>query len=486
MGEGVYLSEAKRKLLEGYLRGDHAGQEVVCSIPLRPRGEPCPLSLVQEHVWRRAQLCTDMPPFYNESITVHRNGPVNLRALERSLTEILGRNEVWRTTFDCLDGRPAQIVNSVSPVSLPVLDLSHLPQTQREHEAVRLAADELRHPFDLKQGPLVRPTLIRLDRERFKLFLAVHQIVLDGVTAYQVFFPELVSFYNVFSRGQSPSIPESAIQFADYAYWQRRHPDETTLDKQLCYWQKQLAGADMALRWPSDYSRPAHQTYRGSIYPFVFPLHLSAQLKALSQRHNVTLFALLMAAFAALLHAYAGQHDIIIGTVAPAGRNRSEVQSLMGYFLNPVAIRTEDLSDSPPFTVLLQRTQETILGALANADVPFECVAAAIGAKTDPSRHPVAQIAASLEPPVPDLGPGWDLTPMDVESGGAKWDLYFVWEDRRSGISGRVQYNPDLFRSSTVSGMVQDFQDLLDAVICDPGTRVATLAQQIARWKEIK
>jgi non-ribosomal peptide synthetase component F len=206
---------------------------------------------------------------------------------------------------------------------------------------------------------------------------------------------------------------------------------------------------------------------------------VSAKLKTLAQRHNVTLFATLMAAFAALLHAYTGQSDIIIGTVAPTGRDRSETQTVMGYFLNPVAIRV-DSSNNPPFSALLQQTQETILAALANADVPFERVAAALTGETDPSCLPVAQIAASLEPPVPDAGPGWDFTPMDVESGGTKWDLYFVWEDRASGISGRVQYNPDLFRSSTVIGMVQDFQDLLGLILSDPDTRASALAERIS------
>jgi hypothetical protein len=478
--EGVHLSEAKRRLLESYLRGDYGEEKALGSIPRRPPGEPCPLSLAQEQVWLRAQLCADKPPFYNESITVHRSGPLNVHALEESLAEILRRNEVWRTTFDCQDGRPIQVVHATAaPVSLPVTDLCHHPEAQREREALRLAAEELRRPFDLERGPLVRPSLVRLDQERYRLFLAVHQIVLDGVTAYQVFFPKLVRFYNAFSCGLPPSMPDSTIQFADYAYWQRRHSNVTALEQQMEYWRKQLAGAHTVLEWPNDYPRPASPTYRGAIHPYALPGSLSARLKTLAQRHNVTLFATLMAAFAALLHAYTGQNDFIIGTVAPTGRDRSETQSLMGYFLNPVAIRF-DLSNNPPFSALLQQTQETILAALANADVPFERVANELGGETDPTRLPVVQIAASLEPPVPDAGPGWDFTPMDAESGGTKWDLYFVWEDRASGISGRVQYNPDLFRNSTVTGMVQDFQDLLGVILCDPETRASAVAERIA------
>jgi hypothetical protein len=478
--EGVHLSEAKRKLLESYLRGDHEENNGRGSIPPRPQSEPCPLSLAQEQVWLRAQLCADKPPFYNESITVHRSGPLNAHALEKSLAEVLRRNEVWRTTFECQDGRPTQVVHATAaPLPLPLADLCHLPEAQREREALRLAAEELRRAFDLQQGPLVRATLVKLDHERYKLFLAVHQIVLDGVTAYQVFFPQLVSLYNAFSRGQTPAIPDSTIQFADYSYWQRKHSQAMALDQQLEYWREQLAGANTVLAWPNDYPRPAFQTYRGAIYPFSLPGPLSARLKTLAQRLTATLFATLMAAFAALLHAYTCQSDIIIGTVAPTGRDRSETQSLMGYFLNPVAIRA-DLSNNPPFSALLQQTQETIAAALANADVPFERVATIVGGETDPSRLPLAQIAASLEPPVPDAGPGWDFTPMDAESGGTKWDLYFVWEDRASGISGRVQYNPDLFRSSTVIGMVQDFQDLLGMILCDPDTRASALAQRIS------
>jgi aspartate racemase len=204
------------------------------------------------------------------------------------------------------------------------------------------------------------------------------------------------------------------------------------------------------------------------------PKELADDVKTLSQLQNTTLFATLMAAFMYLLHHYSRQGDIIVGTVVPAGRDQLETQGLMGYFLNPVALRA-DMSDNPPFSVLLWRIRQLILEALAHDDVPFEEVAKALGSKADPSRTPILQVAAALEPAVPEVGPGRDLTPMDLQSGGTRWDMYFVWEDRPIGITGRVQFNPDHLELPTITRMLRDFVTLLAAVTRAPQIRLSDL-----------
>lgn len=471
-----HLSEAKRAVLEKYLHGHlvDAGTDGRTIVP-KPPNQLAQLSLAQEELWIRAQLSVGLSLCYNESITIHRRGALNVDALERALTEVIRRHEIWRTTFETVKGRPVQVINPAPTfISLPVLDLSHLANAEREPEALRLASEELRRPFDLNRGPLFRATLVRLSDDEHRLFMAVHQIILDGVTAYQVLFPELVELYNAFSTGRSPVLPKLPIQYSDYAYWQRRWFQEKRLAGQLGYWQRQLAGELPKLQWPNDYVRPVNPSFRGRIYPFVLPKSLADAIKAVSQKENVTLFVTLMTAFASLLHCYTGQSDIIVGTVTPAGRDGSEVQGLMGYFLNPVGIRT-DLSGNPAVCELLQSTREAILGALSHDDVPFEHVADALSSGRDPTCTPIFQVAASLEPSLPHVGPGWDLTPMDLESGGARWDLYFVWEDRAEGITGRVQYNPDLFKISTITAMIADFRVVLETVAHNPAIHISDL-----------
>jgi non-ribosomal peptide synthetase component F len=242
----------------------------------------------------------------------------------------------------------------------------------------------------------------------------------------------------------------------------------------VSFWRKQLAGNLSVLQWPKDRPRPAFQTYRGSIKPFTLPKRLTEALRELSQREGVSLFATLLAASATLLYCYTGQEDIIVGTLAPTGRKRSEFQRLLGYFLNPVALRT-DLSGNPTFRELLCQSQEVTLKALSNDDVPLEYLVQELRLTPDPSRHPFFQVVISLAPNVPELPPGWDMTPMDVESGGARWDLYLELNDRPDGIIGRAQYNPDLFDLAAIVKMLENFEDLLEAATSNPQHRLFDL-----------
>jgi hypothetical protein len=410
---------------------------------------------------------------------VHRNGPLDLAALERSIAEIIRRHEIWRTTFNVVDGRPAQTIHPAPETfSIPCFDLRSLSEEQRESESVRIAADDLRRPFDLSKGPLLRAVLVRLADHRYRLYLAVHQIILDGVTAYEVFFPELVSLYEAFSTGKPSPLTDPPIQYSDFASWQRQHFSDEKLAKQSVYWSRQFAGEIPKLAWPGKDSALGASTYRGRIHPFIWPKELNEQAKSLSKRHNVTLFATLLSTFITLLHGYTSQDDLVVGTVAPAGRDGTEVQSIMGYFLNPVGLRAT-LRDDPTFLELLLRTMDSVVVALGHDDIPYEEVVKSVRPNATSARNPLFKVAASLEPKVPDCGPGWDLTPMDVECGGTRWDLYFVWEDRPQGITGRVQYCTEVFEESSVIRMVDDFERLLHRITLSPQSRVSELARLI-------
>lgn len=459
---------SQRARLDAYLRaraGATARREP--SIPVRADQGPAPLSFGQEGIWRRARALPGVP-LYNETITIHRRGPLQVAALQRSLDDLLRRHEAWRTTFHGTgDGAAVQRVEPAVPVPISVHDLRSLPAAARLPEAFRLAAADARAPFDLSQGPLFRARLVRLHDEEYRLFMAVHQILLDGVSVYRVLVPELIAGHDAYAGGRTPHLPELPIQFSDFAAWQRSALEGKTLDRQVAYWESRFADLPPPLRWPAR-ARPPRQTYGGAIIPFALSPELGRGLRALAAREGVTLFVTALAAFARLLHRYTAQDDLVIGTPSPAGRKRSEVQGLLGYFLNPVALRL-DLSEGPSFQELLAQARVVVGEAVSHDDLPFERIVERLRADGDPGRHPLFTVAVSQEPPMPDVGPGWDLTPMDVTSGGARWDLYLVLDDRRGrGILGRVQYNPDLFEAAMMEAMVRDFRCVLEDAVRRP------------------
>src|SRR6266705_7187612 len=279
------LSEAKRLLLKNYVRGDLL-KTADDSLRIRPRsrGQPAPLSLTQEQVWLRAQKSADLPPFYNDSIIIHRHGTLDSRVLERSFTEIIRRHEAWRTTFDTVDGQPVQVIHPPpATVPLPLVNLQEMPSLEREAEALRLATEDARKPFDLKKGPLVRAKLITLTENEHWLTLTMHQSVTDGVTVNTVFPTELATLYEAFSAGKPSPLADLPIQHADYAYWQRQWMQTEAFASQLAYWRDRLMPEPPALRWPANPPRSASSTYRGAILPFTIPNQLMEKLNSVSR-----------------------------------------------------------------------------------------------------------------------------------------------------------------------------------------------------------
>ena len=472
------LSDAKRMLLQKYLRGEFAREFPTDNITKRPPDTLAPLTVSQEQVVLRERLVPEIPPLYNESVTIYRFGSLDVNLLERSFTEVVRRHEIWRTTYETVNGATVQVVHPPPDhIHLPLIDLRVIPSEQRLAETARILSPAACQPFDMQEGPLLRASLVRFDEEEFHLHLIVHQSVLDGVSVYQVLLSELSALYDAYAAGKSSPLPDPAIQFGDYAFWQRRYLQGEVLQKQLAYWRKQLAGEIPVLAWPNTRPRPPQQSLRGSIQPFAFPQSLTKSVKALCLQAGSTLFATLLAAFAVLLHSYTSQEEIVIGTVSPAGRKRSEAQNLMGYFLNPVPLRFR-LPAELTFQEFLFHVQDVLGGALSHDEIPFEYLVRELQPTPDSSRNPFFTVAASLEPPLSNVGPQWSLTPMDIESGGARWDLYFVWDDRPTGMIGRVQYNPDLFERREITAMVLDFERLLEKLIQDPRQKLSDLCPQ--------
>ena len=470
-----HLSDAKRTLLQQYLSGSAvSSREGKPHITPRPRGNTAPLSLTQEQIWLHGLVTPAEVPVYNETLTIRRTCPLNLVALERTLAEIIRRHEIWRTTFELHEGQPVQVIHAAEAgFRLPLIDLRDIPELEREREAVRIAREVARAPFDLKEGPLFRAMLVKLGECDHRLFLTFHQLIFDGVTAYQVFLPEMDAIYGAFSRNQPSPLPEPGIQFADYAIWQRDSPKPEVTAEQLVYWKKKLAGELPVLEWPSDRFRPVLQTYRGEIQTAVMSKELLQNLKALGHEERVSLFMILVAGLASVLHRYTGQTDIILGAPT-AGRTLPELERMPGCFVNVLSLRI-DLAGDPTFRELLARVRETVLGALSNSDIHLTKLVEAIRPTLDPSRNPFFQVAISVEPPIPSVDSGWSAAQSDIPTGASKLDLYVDVDERTEGIVGPVTYNPDVFEAEMISRLIQHWRTLLEGAAANPDRAVSKL-----------
>src|SRR5713226_1967376 len=389
----AHISDAKRALLQKYLRGEvDDGLTSSRSIARRSRTSAPKLSFAQERLWFLDQLMPASPVF-NVPIAVRLSTPIDLSALQLSLAEIVSRHEVFRTTFTTVEGKPEPVIAADLDLKLAVMDLTARRHSEREAEARRLIREEALRPFDLACGPLIRIGLIQLSEQESIFLVTMHHIVSDGWSIV-LFFQELSALHRAFASGQDSPLAELPIQYADYAVWQREWLRGEVLERQLAYWKNQLSGELPVLELPTDRLRPAMQTYPGARTGLTLSRELSHALIALSQREGVTLFMTLLAAFKVLLHHYTAQEDIVVGSPI-ANRPRAETEKLIGFFLNNLALRT-DLSGDPSFRELLARVRQTALDAYANQDVPFEKVIEELKPERDLSRSAIFQVYFNL------------------------------------------------------------------------------------------
>ena len=434
---------------------------------------PAPLSFEQEQLWFLAQLIPDSA-VYNESLAIGFKGSLDVTAFEQGLNEFINRHQIWRTSFPTLDGQPVQVIHPASNLKLLLVDLRNLPEAERESKALRLAAEDIMRPFDLAHGPLLRAMLVRLGDEDYRLFMALHHIIFDAVSIYQVFLPELHALYGSFSSGKPSSLPPLPIQYADYAVWQREVLQGELLAEHLAYWKQHLQGAPVGLDLPTDRPRLPVLTLQGATYNLTLPRALVAALKELSRQEGVTLYMTLVAAFQTLLHRYSGQDDLVIGTVS-AGRTQAETEALIGLFENPLVLRT-DLSGNPTFRELLGRVREVILEAQKHQALSFESLVKELQPERQLGQNPLFQVMLTLVPTLlPSLPSGWNLVQMEVETGTSMFDLTLELEDRPEGLLGRFEYRTELFDEATIACMAGHWQTLLEGVVADPAQRIAVL-----------
>ncbi|MEG3856622.1 amino acid adenylation domain-containing protein [Microcoleus sp. Z1_C4] len=461
--------------------------------PIVPMGRDgnLPLSFAQQRLWFLDQLVPNNP-FYNVPAALRLTGSLNFSALQKTFNEIVRRHEALRTNLAVVSGQPVQKIAAAFHLPINVVDLRNLPKESRQNEANRLTAQEAQRSFNLSNDLLLRVTLLQLDDAEYLLMLNMHHIVSDG-WSIGVLIQELGALYTAFASEKPSHLPDLSIQYADFAKWQREWLQGEVLETQLAYWRQQLNGISM-LNLPADRPRPAIQSYRGKRQFLQLPKQLSEALETLSQREGVTLFMTMLAAFKTLLYHYAQQEDIVVGSPI-ANRNRSEIEGLIGFFVNSLVLRT-DLSGNPTFRELLNRVKEVALGAYAHQDLPFEKLVEELHPDRALNQNPLFQVAFALQnAPGNQLElPELTLSPQQLDVGTARFDLEFhlwerspntsgsnqspsnkLWVDSSEGISGMVIYSADLFDEATISRLIGHFQTLLESIVTNPEQRLANL-----------
>jgi len=453
-------------------------------------GDPRPLSFAQERLWFLEQLEPGVP-FNNVPFAWRVLGCLDHTALARAFDAIIQRHETLRDELRDRQGRPMAWPREPGSFHLPVFDLSALPPAEQKAETHRLIVAEARRSFDLTRGPLLRAALLRLGPEDQMLVLTTHHIACDG-WSMGIFYRELSEAYEALAQGRSWRLPELPLTYGDFASWQRGWAQGPTVRKQLAYWEKQLAGAPTILALPTDRPRPPVMTYAGAIHRFRFPAGLHEKLAALSQREEVTMFMLLLAAWQTLLHRYSAQEEIVVGSPI-AGRTRFETEGLIGIFLNLLVLRG-DLSGDPPMTTLLKRLRDVALAAYQHQDLPFEKLVDALQPDRDLSRAPLFQVMFVWhnEPTAPLELSGLRLEPIHVHNGTAKFDLTLSLEPAGDGLEGYIEYNTDLFDEATIARMVGHLHTLLEGIVANPDERLSAFPlltdaerrQLVVGWNE--
>src|SRR6266498_2223177 len=454
-----------------------------------PRGESLPLSFAQQRLWFIDQL-EPGGAMYNIPSALRVRGELRRESLESALGEVVRRHEVLRTRFEIRGGQPVQIIDRAGPVAASVIDVSWLEERQREKEARRIAGEEAARGFDLGRGPLLRAGILRLGEQDQALLFTMHHIVSDEWSS-GVLTNEVSRLYEAYGRGEASPLEELPIQYADYAVWQREWLRGEALDRQVSYWREHLDGVE-ALELPTDYRRPVTQSYEGADEVVLIPAETLDRLRELGRREGVTMFMLLMSAFKILLHRYSGQEQIVVGTPI-AGRNRLELEPLIGFFVNMLAIKT-DLAGGPSVREAIGREREAALGAYAHQDVPFEKIVEELQPERDLSRHPIFLVTFVYEKATEQrvAAENLRLSEFGTELNQAKYDLGLSVVEGARGLAAAVVYCRALFDGVRARRMLWHLRMLLEGMAEDADRKIGQIeilseserAQILSEWND--
>ena len=455
------LSPSNRKLLTSLLKEKGSQYNVF------------QLSFAQQRLWFLHQLEPDSPA-YNIAAAVSLTGRVDLRALERALNEVVCHHESLRTVFVAINGEPMQVVKQAQEIRLSPIDLRPYSEPEREAEVSRRAREAALTPFDLEQGPLLRVGLLRLQEDMHVLLFTMHHIISDA-WSMELLIRDVNALYEAFSKGLTSPLPEPAVQYTDFASWQRNWLQADALEELTTYWRQKLQGAPVTLNLTTDRPRPAVQTQRGGYTPIHIPPGISQSFKVLVQTEGATPFMGLLAVFNLLLYRQTGQDDLVVVTLS-ANRNCVEVESIIGLFVNTLILRTH-LSGDKSFRHLLGQVRENTLEAYSYQDMPFDLLVDVLQPERQLSHSPLFQVVFTLNDENFGQSHFADLSfdPVEVQTGTAKFDLTLALVNSADGFKGAIEYNRDLFDADTISRMVTHLEVLLKGVVRNPDLPISEL-----------
>ena len=438
-------------------------------------------SFAQQRLWFLDQLEPGTAA-YNLPRAFRILGPLDNDILKRSMQAVVQRHASLRTVFESVYGEARQVVLSDVVVEIPVFDLSDVPELDREAEALRIVAAEGKKAFDLKEGPLLRCVLVRLQQDDHILLLLMHHIITDG-WSIAILFREITACYAAFVKGDATTFSELPIQYADYAQWQREYMNADVLANKIQHWKDKLAGAQSVLELPLDYARPTGMGWHGATEEASFDASTLAQMKAVAQAENATLFMLALAAFQALLWRYTNQESVLVGTPV-AARNEVEFENMIGLFVNTLVFRA-DFQRNITFRELVRQVRSYALDAYTHQDVPFEKLVEALVPQRSLDTHPLFQVMFTFQniPKQVFQIPGLTIKEIAFEAGIAKFDLSVeVWDDGE--FHCQFEYRSDLFEQASMRRMLVHFENLLNAALQNPDARIAELPMMSAEERQ--
>jgi amino acid adenylation domain-containing protein len=467
--DAAELAQMRPALLEQRVRAFRARPAAGPAADTSPTASgPLPLSASQSQLWYLSQLAPDSRAF-SEVIEIRKTGALDVDALRRAMSAVVARHEALRTTFDSVDGVPHQIVREPTEVDLPVSDLSDLHSRDAVARAVEIAAADSLPAYDLANGPLIRPRLIRITEEDHRLYLGLHHLIWDGTTLKRIVFPELVALYRSYAMGLPSSLPDHEAQYADYTTWQLEWLRQPEVAARITRWRSRLAGV-APTQLPLDHPRPPRQRFVGGTIPLTIDHTTVEGLRRAAQTAGGTLYRALAAAYAWWLHLYSESSEVVFGTPDNL-RERSDFAAVAGYCVSPVVVRCE-VSGQESFTELVGRVGRVVTDALSDV-VPFETLVACLGVSRDPRSNPLFQAALALQPPLTASDDDWSLNMVESDVsdllGSSKFDISIELDERPEGhVAGRLFFSSDLFDRETAREMALRWCRLLDAVAAEP------------------
>lgn len=474
----------RQKEIRDYLEQTGAYSSLSSLIPRASRERTFPLSVAQEGFWSLEQAIPGNW-FSNVFSAFRLSGPLDTAALQRTFDEIVRRHEALRTTFAMTEGHPAQIISSVLPLQVALENVSALPETEREAACLRHIFQEAHKPFDLTNGPLLRVVLLRVSDVQHLLLITMHHIISD-IWSLHVLVDEVAQLYEALVHRLPPPLPEPSIHYADYTVWQHGLLRGGGLNAQLSYWMNKLDDGHLPLfRLPTDYPRPESPCFDTSRKFIALDKPLYDALRNAGHKQGCTVFMTLTALLNIVLFSFTGRGDIRLGTLT-ASRNHSQLEAMLGLFINTLLLRT-NLSDDPTTRDVLQRTRDTVLEAYDNQDLPFETLLQALEREHSCERSslfPVLFLFGNM--PLPDLkmsdvtlqtldvGNGMLEATLDVNT-VTSFDLIITLTEGPVGVTGALVYKNALFSAATIDRLLEHFYDVAGYIATQPDTRLSAL-----------